>query len=225
MEVCGKCVLQTGFCMTYARDSVPVSGYEHVISHMLDMTAERDGRQTGIHGQQVGIACILSMLNQEYLIERLDRIAANRAAFRIDACYPDEAAMQEKVMSLFREIDPSDAMGVECWNDYSVKLRGWRDARPEFENFLKDWSEHRSTLRELLPRSVKECVMGLRSLGMPLKFGELAYPISEERGRWAFRNAMFMRKRLTAADVVFYLGSAGDAWEDEIFSKYHELVD
>jgi glycerol-1-phosphate dehydrogenase [NAD(P)+] len=224
MEVCGKCVLATGLCMTYARDSVPVSGYEHVISHMLDMSANKDERQTGIHGQQVGIACVLSILNLEYLIRKLDEVSLGRTDFNISDCYPDEAVMYEKIMSLFREIDPSDAMGAECWNDYSIKLLGWRGARPKFETFLDDWGKHRSTLRELLPHTALECIRGLHTLGMPLEFGELTFPVSEERGRWAFKNAMFMRKRLTAADVAFFMGFADESWEYEIFAEYRKLI-
>ncbi|MDR1516020.1 MAG: iron-containing alcohol dehydrogenase [Synergistaceae bacterium] len=225
MEVCGKCVLETGLCMTYARDSVPVSGYEHVISHMLDMTANYDGRQTGIHGQQVGIASVLSTLNLEFLIRKLDEVVSGRRNFKIDSCYPDTDIMRDRIMRIFHEIDTTGAMGAECWKDYGIKLQGWRDARPKFERFLDDWDEHKATLSELLPRSAAGCAKGLRALGMPLKFDELTYPVAEERGRWAFRNAMFMRKRLTAADVAFFMGFADEAWENEIFAKYHELID
>jgi len=224
MEVAGKCLLETGLCMTYARDSAPVSGYEHVISHMLDMTASHDGRQTGIHGQQVGIASILSILNLEYLIEKLNRIASDRGSFDAGSCYPGEETMREKVFGVFHEVDPSDVMGAECWRDYSVKLMGWGDAKPKLLEFLDNWREHSSTLRELMPRGAQECVEALRALGMPLEFSALAYPVTEERGRWAFRNAMFMRKRLTAADILYYLGFADDEWERCVFTKYDELL-
>jgi glycerol-1-phosphate dehydrogenase [NAD(P)+] len=223
MEVGGKCLLLCGLTMTYARDSVPVSGYEHVISHMLDMAAAKDGRQTGIHGHQVGIASVLSLLNIEYLIEKLDWITSG-SGFDIEACFPGESAMKKKVMGLFHEIDPSDRMGAECWRDYSAKLSGWHGAKARLKEFLKNWGAHKPTLAGLLTRSAAECLEGLMMLGLPLEFQELTPPVSEERGRWAFRNAMFMRKRLTAADIAFYLGLADDAWENAIFGRYRDLA-
>ena len=48
MEVLAKCLTLGGLTMTYARESSPVSGYEHVVSHMLDMCAPHYGRQSPI---------------------------------------------------------------------------------------------------------------------------------------------------------------------------------
>ena len=223
MEVLGKCLLVTGLTMTFAQDSVPVSGYEHVISHLLDMSANYDKRKTGVHGQQVGEADILALINMEKLISGIDKKLAD-GGIDIDKCYPSADEMQEKVLQTFLPIDPTGKMGRECWNDYSQKLKSWNNNRPKFEDFLKNWPKHRAILTELLPHSALACARALNKAKHPLLFNELDAPITEERFRWAMRCANLMRKRFTSADLTFFLGWYNMKWEDEIIDRYYEIV-
>ncbi|MBE6829413.1 MAG: sn-glycerol-1-phosphate dehydrogenase [Ruminococcaceae bacterium] len=223
MEVLGKCLLVTGLTMTFAQDSVPVSGYEHVISHLLDMTADYDKRKTGVHGQQVGEADILSLINMEKLVTRLDKELAD-GGINIGSCYPSEEEMQKKVLETFQQIDPTGKMGRECWNDYSQKLKKWNDNRPKFEAFLKEWPKHHAVLKELLPHTALACARALNKAKHPLLFGELDAPVTEDRFRWAMRSANLMRKRFTSADLTYFLGWYNMDWENDIISRYYEIV-
>ncbi|TQI68397.1 iron-containing alcohol dehydrogenase [Clostridium sp. KNHs216] len=223
MEVLGNCLHLTGLTMMFARDSVPMSGYEHVISHMLDMSAAYDKRKTGLHGQQVGEAMILSLINIEKLFSRLDRELAS-GGINIDSCYPAADKMEKIVLRVFEPLDPSGKMGRECWSDYAVKLKNWTDARPKFEAFLKNWDTYRAVFSGLLPYTALECARALNRSKHPLLFSELDAPITEERVRWAVRNANLMRKRFTSDDLVYYLGWFDKQWEDDIFTRFYDIV-
>lgn len=221
IEVQSKCLALNGLCMTYAHDSVPMSGYEHVMSHMLDMSAPADKRKNGLHGQQVGVSLLWSMTQLEMLVDYLDK---NADSVDIEACYPDEEILHKQVLEAFHDLDPSDAMGEECWNDVQIKLKGWQGARPKWETFLKNWQEHKAALSELRPYGVEECAKALALSTHPLLPEEMEVPIGEERMRWAFKNARLMRKRLTSGDLVGFLGLYDDQWENAVIDRVKAAV-
>lgn len=216
IEVSSKCLSLCGLTMTYARDSVPVSGYEHVMSHMLDMSAAADGRETGLHGQQVGVSILWSLTQIEMMMDYLDKNAKN---VDVDSCYPDEEELRQHVMAIFHEIDESDAMGKECWHDVKIKLDNWKQARPKLEEFLQNWDKYKELFSVLLPYTSAQCAAALAISGHPLLSTEMKVPVGEERMRWAFRNARFMRKRFTFADLVGFLGLYDQEWEDKVYNK------
>jgi glycerol-1-phosphate dehydrogenase [NAD(P)+] len=218
MEVLAKVLALGGLSMTFARETSPLSGYEHVVSHMLDMGAERFGRPVASHGLQVGVATVPCAISWDHLLENLDPGKVN-----IDDCYPSFEEMEERVRGTFDEIDSSGAMGDECWSDYRQKLEGWREARPRFEALLEDWGNQKVRLRELVMEP--EVVVGaLAAAGHPLLFEELNVPVPESEARWAFRNAHLMRKRFSSGDLLFYMGWFDEAFSDHVFARMHELV-
>lgn len=218
LEVQSRLMVLCGLTATIANESAPLSGYEHVTSHMLDMSAEHFARPVGTHGAQVGMAVLPCSIAFNLLIDELDPETVD-----VDACYPSPDAMEARVRETFQELDPSGKMGEECWSDYSTKLRGWRDARPEFESFLAGWPAERERLRGLVPPA-EECVRALATAGLPLRFEDLPTPIPEEQARWAFANAHLMRNRFSSADLLHFLGWFDDAFTDRVFTRMHELV-
>jgi glycerol-1-phosphate dehydrogenase [NAD(P)+] len=219
MEVLGKILTLGGLSMTYARESSPMSGYEHVTSHMLDMSAPYYGRQTANHGSQVAVAAIPGLIGMGYLLDELDP-----AKVDIDKCYPTFDEMEKKVKAAFIEKDPSGAMGEECWSDYRQKLEGWYKARPQFEKFLADWPNQKAHLESLIVRA-EEYVPAYAKAGHPLYFEELNVCVPEEQGRWAYHNAHLMRKRFSHGDLIDYLGWFDEDWTDRVFARMHELVE
>ncbi len=216
IEVLGKCLTLCGLTMTYARDSVPVSGYEHVMSHMLDMSAAAAGRKTGVHGQQVGVSILWSLIQQEMLIDYLDQ---NAGRINVNDCQITKEDVEKRVMEVFEPIDPTGAMGRECWHDVSIKLDSWNKARPRVEDFLKNWETHKKALKELLPYTAEQCAAALALSTHPLSCEEMDVPISEKDMRWAFRNARLVRKRFTSADLVALLGMYDDEWEQKVAAR------
>ncbi len=221
IEVLAKCLTLCGLAMTYARDSVPVSGYEHVMSHLIDMSAACDQRATGLHGQQVGVSILFSLAQYELLFDYLDQ---NHDKISLDGCYPEAEEVKKQVLEIYHELDPSDAMGMECWNDVAIKLENWKQARPKVEEFLKNWPQYREILKTLVPKTAKECAKALHRSGHPLLPGEMKIPVSEKRMRWALKNARFQRKRFTSADLAGFLGLYDQAWEDAVVQKVKEAA-
>lgn len=219
MEVLGKILTLGGLSMTYARESSPMSGYEHVVSHMLDMAADHFGRPIANHGSQVAVAAVLHLIGFGWFLDEFDP-----SKIDIERCYPSVEEMEKKVMAAFADIDPSGAMGAECWSDYKQKVTAWHKARPIFEKFLADWPNQRAHLESLILRAEKY-VASYQEAGHPLYFEELNVPVAESQARWAYQNAHLMRKRFSHADLLYYTGFWDDAWVDRIFARMHELVE
>jgi len=219
MEVLAKILTLGGLTMTYAQESAPVSGYEHVVSHMLDMCAPFKGRNIANHGSQVAVGAIPTLIGMGWLLDNLDPKKVD-----IDKCYPTMEQMEKRVMDTFGELDPSGAMGKECWNDYKQKLAAWYKARPTFEAFLADWDNQKAFIESLISR-VEPYIQSLAKAGHPLYFNELDVQIPEEQARWAYHNAHLMRKRFSSGDLINFLGWFDDDWTDNVFARMHELVD
>lgn len=224
MEILGKCVHLIGLSMSYANDSVPASGYEHVMSHILDMSAEYDKRRKAVHGQQVGITSILTLIHFEKLIDQLDVLYLNHPQRDYASFFPCENAIKEKVIETFHIFDPSDSMGEECWNDVAIKLDGWNKNKDKVIDFIENWPKHKKSLKKYLVKTAQECTEALETLKHPLYFEELNVPISNERGKWAMKNANLMRKRFTSADLAFFFGWLDDQWIEDVFNRYEKLI-
>ena len=211
-----KLAVLGGFAMTLAGQSSPMSGYEHVVSHMLDMAARPSGRDLASHGCQCGVSTIVCAVAWRRLLDGLRPESVD-----LDACYPDAGEVERRVRAVFDPLDPSGAMATECWSSYRGKLAAWRDARPRFEAFLAGWEGQRARLAELLqpPEAV---VRSLAGAGHPLRYEDLGVP--EEQARWAFRHGHLMRGRFSSADLLNYLGWLDDAFTDQVFAEYRRLT-
>jgi HAD superfamily hydrolase (TIGR01450 family) len=205
-----------GFAMTLAGQSSPMSGYEHVVSHMLDMTARPSGRPVASHGCQCGVSTVVCAVAWRRLLDGLrpERVDP-------DACYPDEETLQRRVRATFDPLDLSGAMAAECWGSYRDKLAAWREARPRFEALLGGWDGCRARLAELVqpPEAV---VQSLARAGHPLRYEDLGVP--EEQARWAFAHGHLMRGRFSSADLLNYLGWLDEPFVDEVFAEYRRLT-
>jgi glycerol-1-phosphate dehydrogenase [NAD(P)+] len=76
MEALFMALFYSSLAMTMTGTSSPASGGEHLISHTLDMTADRDGRHHDLHGRQVGVASILmaALYERVMAIEKPDLV-------------------------------------------------------------------------------------------------------------------------------------------------------
>jgi glycerol-1-phosphate dehydrogenase [NAD(P)+] len=217
MAVLAKLIALGGLAMSLAHATTPMSGYEHVMSHILDLLAEQAGQPLAQHGTQVALASILGAEAYRRFLNQFEPDEVTLAQ-----CYPTAAAMHESIATAFAAIDPSGQAGAECWADYRLKLEAWHAHRPEFEAALRQWPAVRAELQGLtrLPERLAEI---LRAIDSPLTFGELTPPASESQVKFAFLNAPLMRKRLTLGDVLLFVNWDRAALWEQVWARGQAL--
>src|SRR6266705_5389140 len=122
--VVARALLLAGIAQSIVNMSAPISGTEHVTSHVLDMIADHYRRGLALHGAQVGVATITASTLYQRFLDTFDPSSVN-----IGACYPEPAALHAHIQSLFQSIDPTGAMAEECWSDYRRNLTLWYQNR------------------------------------------------------------------------------------------------
>ena len=194
----------TGIAMGVAGRTAPLSGTEHLLSHLLDMAAGATGRPLAFHGAQVGVACVLAATVWHDTLDHLDP-----DVLTTDAAFPTAATVERRVRAAFDPIDPSGRMAAECWRDVEAKLERWTSRRDRVAAFATAWDRHRAVLRDLVatPDILRDA---LRRAGAAAEIAELEPPAPPETTRWALRALPLMRDRFTVADLRLF---AGD-WEE-----------
>jgi glycerol-1-phosphate dehydrogenase [NAD(P)+] len=199
MATLAKLIALAGLAMSLSHATTPMSGYEHVISHILDLLAESRSQPLTQHGSQVALAAILGTAAYQHLLNELEPEEVN-----LEGCYPNPEEMHALVRDTFLDVDPSGKAGEECWNDYKIKLEAWRSHRAEFDSFLRDWPSYRRQLQELTCPP-ERLLSILRLIQAPEDFSELQPPQRESDVKFAFLNAPLMRKRFTLGDLLIFL--------------------
>ena len=93
MAVLAKLIALGGLAMSLSHATAPLSGYEHVISHVLDMLAEQAHRPLAQHGSQVALATLLTTAAYELFLRP---VRPGRGG-SLDACYPTAAEMKARI--------------------------------------------------------------------------------------------------------------------------------
>jgi glycerol-1-phosphate dehydrogenase [NAD(P)+] len=213
----------TGIAMGVAGRTSPLSGAEHTISHLLDMSAEHDGRRVAFHGAQIGVAAVLVALAWARVLRDFDPDCLVRPASGPE---PAIETLRPRVAAAFDRLDATGAATAECWDDYRRKVERWGASGARFAEVARDWDRHRTALASLLvdPASI---VAGLRAAGAPTRFSELDPAVPPEVARWAVASCHLMRDRVTVADLVDRTNGIGRAWDeafaDELLAEAGQL--
>jgi glycerol-1-phosphate dehydrogenase [NAD(P)+] len=217
VAVLAKLIALGGLAMSLAHATTPMSGYEHVMSHILDLLAEQAGQPLAMHGSQVALASLLGTGAYQHFLSELepDEVA-------LPQCYPSAEAMHARIERTFAEVDPSGRAGAECWADYQLKLEAWHAHRPQFAAALRDWPALRAELAAFT-RPPEKLAEILRAIEAPLTFAELEPPVSEAQAQFAFLNAPLMRKRLTLGDVLLFVNWDREALWREVWARCEAL--
>ena len=214
VSMLAKIIALGGLAMSLSHATTPMSGFEHVMSHVLDLQAEIDHAPLTVHGSQVALAALAGTEIYQRFLSEFDPAALN-----INDCYPSMEAMKKRIEDNFRTIDPSGKAGAECWADYKQKLEKWHTHRKDFEAVLKDWDSLRTALaRET--RSPQVILQILETVDAPMRWSQLTPAINEKQARFAFLNASLMRKRLTLGDLLIFMGWDREALWKEIWKQY-----
>ncbi len=214
VAVLAKVIALGGLAMSLSHATTPMSGFEHVMSHVLDLQAEIDHAPLAVHGSQVALATLAGLeMYRRFLSD------FKPASVKVNDCFPEMAAMQARIETSFAAIDPSGRAGAECWSDYRQKLEKWRAHRKDFESLLRDWDSIRPSLAEETrpPEAVSQI---LEAVDAPMRWSRLEPPIDEKQARFAFLHASLMRKRLTLGDLLIFSGWDRVSLWKEIWAKY-----
>lgn len=195
-----KLVTLGGLAMSLAGTTAPLSGYEHAISHLLDLLNEQRSRPLALHGSQVALATRLACRAYRIFLDEFEPQAVD-----LDACFPTAERMQEHILEIFARIDPSGKAGAECWAGYQPKLEGWHDQRQSLQGFLTDWQTIRGEL-DALSHPAQSVDAILQGVGAAQDFDELSPPVSEAEAKFAFLVAPLTRRRLTLGDLLIFTG-------------------
>jgi glycerol-1-phosphate dehydrogenase [NAD(P)+] len=181
-----------GFAIQRAKSSRPAAGAEHQFSHLWDMQRHLHKGRIPLHGFKVGIGTLAAAGLYEYLLtQRLDNLDVESCCAR----WPDEAAREASVRSLFRQpelttvaLQESRAKRVEAG-----VLRG------QLETLRRVWPGLKERLRQqLIP--LPELRTRLRAAGAPVEPEEIG--ISRERLRESFEQSYYLRRRFTVLDLA-----------------------
>ena len=197
-----EAVLLAGMAMTVVHETAPISGWEHVISHFLDMTAAGDGRKMALHGAQVGVGTLVAAraYDQAWNELALDRVTAELTDDDVKAC-------RETIDELFSPYDPTGRMIAEIHRELDPKLTRWRAARDARARFVerKRAGEFDAYLRSVV-RTSEQVADALRRAGAPQRFADLNEPIHHAAAQRAVRFAHLVRNRFTIGDLLAHTG-------------------
>jgi glycerol-1-phosphate dehydrogenase [NAD(P)+] len=206
-----KVIALGGLAMSLSHATTPMSGFEHVMSHVLDLQAEISHKPLAVHGSQVAVATLAGAEMYRCFLTDFDPRSLN-----VDKCYPSMDSMKTLIEKSFAEIDPSGKAGAECWADYSQKLEKWHAHRTDFKDVLADWSSVRDQLKaeSCPPETIRNILL---KVAAPIRWSQLNPPVKENEARFAFMHASLMRKRLTLGDLLIFTGWDRETLWDRIW--------
>jgi glycerol-1-phosphate dehydrogenase [NAD(P)+] len=199
-----KLIALAGLAMSLSHATAPLSGYEHVISHVLDLIAEQKRRPLAQHGTQVALATLLTTASYQIFFDEFEPAELN-----LENCYPTEAQMKARINASFHPLDPSGHVAAECWSDYKIKLEAWHAHRVDFEEALHDWHDIRQQLRSLA-KPPGYAARILHAVSSPARFADMTPTPTEAEVQFAFQNAPLIRHRFTLGDLFVFL-----KWDQE----------
>ncbi len=217
MAILAKVIALGGLAMSLSHATTPLSGFEHVMSHVLDLQAEMGKLPMAPHGTQVALTTLISVEVYRHFLKEFDPQGIDP-----HLCYPAAESMQKIIEQNYRTIDATGKAGAECWSDYRLKLEAWNAQRSSFREMLADWPAVQARLKND-GCSFETLVEILRKIDSPLTWSELNPPMDEARVKFAFLNASLMRKRLTIGDLLIFTNWDREGLWQQIWKRCQAL--
>jgi glycerol-1-phosphate dehydrogenase [NAD(P)+] len=193
-----------------------LSGIEHLISHMLDMSQSAHHKPVGQHGAQVGVGSVIASAVWEIIFEELPHV---REIPEIDS-----EQLKIKLFKAFHDLDQTDALAQECWRDFEKKIQWWHENREVIESTLLNWEQISSELRSLI-KTPEEIIYGLASSGSAMLFSDLDPVISTEVADWAVAHSHLMRNRFVGIDLLEFLGKWNEPTINRVYQRIEEALE
>lgn len=191
-----EALVLSGVAMVVAGSSAPASGGEHLLSHLWDMEALLEGRETRLHGAQVGVATCISAA----LYQRLIRL--KRPDFRSPGPWAEEEQRIRSEHGGLADIVLDQARRKHARAEQRLAL-------------LRDcWNELRDEMAERSLPTPAEIRAPLVACGAPNTLADLGSDRAE--GARVLRLARDIRDRVTVLDLGFELGILPRAADDVV---------
>jgi len=188
----------TGFSMQHLHSSRPVSGCEHLFSHVWEM---RDLSMDGVpvtHGHKVAIGTLLATALTETLFASVEPPAPRRIQV------PTAAARDLEVRAAFAGLPAVDDIAATS----AEKLLDQKAMDALAESLRSEWTSLRKAVQDqLMPYSEMRAML-LRS-GCPVRAEEIG--LTRTEAIETARKAQMIRNRYTALDLAWDLGILEDA--------------
>ena len=107
-----EALLKTGVGMSFAKNSRPASGSEHIISHLLECVELRDGIIPNYHGDDVGVST-LKMLEYYNILSQRESIDARKEQVDWETVFGFYGEMQDDIKKLNFPVNVIDSVGPE----------------------------------------------------------------------------------------------------------------
>lgn len=203
-----QALILTGTTISLYGNSRPISGSEHHMSHYWEAIGDQRGQQFAMHGEQVAVATVLSlMLSQELVAADVDFSAARAGA----ATY-DQAMWETEIC---RTYGSASAAVIEMERKAGKNSPEGRLAR--IDVIESRWSEICSGLREL--RSPEWLCKLLRDVGCPCCPKDIG--ISRDLLKDTFMFCKETRPRYTVYQLAWDL-ELMDELSDRVISRLEE---
>ena len=203
----------SGISLGVAGKTAPLSGTEHLVSHLIDMAAEGRHRPLALHGAQVAVAAVPVAAAWEVFLAEFDPSQRGR----------------RPPLPRRRQPGTGGATSVRRHRPLGKGRRGMLERLPPQARAMEGSSAAGGRFpRELAAAQVGAGPDGRRagSLGRrprggrrPGAFRRAGSPGLSETARWALGNCHLMRDRFTLADLLFFAGRWDEAFIERILDR------
>jgi len=199
LHLLAEALIRSGISMVMAGSSAPASGGEHLISHLWDMNAHWTGRTPALHGEQTGVAALISLA----LYEKLSTLtAADIERLPAEVPFASIDDMEKTLTTRFRDLAPS----VMPYAQGKFLPPGEHPARRR--RIMALWPQIRSLATEMVV-SPPRFAGWLSAAGAATGISQLG--IGAEELQFAVLNARWIRDRYTVLDLAADIGVL-EAW-------------
>jgi len=187
---------QSGLAMQLMKDSRPVSGAEHLISHIWEMEGRTCGGEEISHGHKVALGSVITL---SLFHDLLENPPTQKDFQRARERYVSPEERRLRIPGLFPEL--KDYSFLEEVN--KQKSPGKEEFVRKLERLEKKWPLIETALKAYLPDR-KTCVDALMQARCPVAPSELDIP--EKDLLPTLQKAQYLRNRYTLLDLLYIIG-------------------
>lgn len=197
-----EALLLAGYAMSVVGQTTPISGWEHVMSHYLDMTNHALGRPLNLHGLQVAAGTfVATRAYNEFL--RKAKAEDLVAAGNMDLTYRARAQISRH----FAPIDPLGRIRAELLHDYLPKAQRWQDVAPRIRALAGEWRTghiQQEMSNRLMPLATLDAIAA--AMHLPKSLIALDSLSAASAPADTVRYCHLVRRRFTLGDMLSALG-------------------